>query len=172
LRRRAGLFNIQWNRGNVNDVGDRVGENGELAMSFRVRSLVAAAMLAAIAPSLLLAEDGVSINGTYVQNTACKGDGSDPAGKLVKIGDTEIHSSFGVCTFLKKERDGKTVAAQMSCNGPGGNILLGDVRFTVRDDNKTIDFIDQDNTYRAVLYRCPQGDAARQSQAGPAPNPQ
>ena len=136
-------------------------------MRLSMRCIAVAAVLASIAPSPLIADDGLSLNGTYVQNAACKGDGSDPAAKLVKIGDGEIHSSFGICTFLKKERDGRTFAAQMSCNGPGGNILLGDVRFTVRDDNKTIDFIDQDNTYRAVLYRCPQGDAARQ--AGTAP---
>jgi len=140
-------------------------------MSLGMRSVFAAAMLACLGCPPLLADDAFSINGTYVQNAACKGDGTDPAGKVVKIGDTEIHSSFGVCTFLKKERDGKTVAAQMSCNGPGGNILLGDVRFTVRDDNKTVDFIDQDNTYRALLYRCPQPDAARQSQAGTSSTP-
>lgn len=140
-------------------------------MSFSVRRVAAAAILVFGVPYLLLADDGFSINGTYVQNSICKGDGSDPAGKLVKIGDNEIHSSFGICTFLKKEREGRTLAAQMSCNGPGGNILLGDVRFTVRDDNKTIDFIDQDNTYRAVLYRCP-GDTPRQTQAGPAADPQ
>jgi hypothetical protein len=62
---------------------------------------------------------------------------------------------------MKKELTGKTLAAQMSCNGPGGNILLGDVRFTIRDE-KTIDFVDQDNTYKSVLYRCPQTDTARQ----------
>jgi hypothetical protein len=52
----------------------------------------------------------------------------------------------------------------MSCNGPGGNMLLGDVRFTVRDE-KTVEFIDQDNTYHSVLYRCPQTDSARQTPA-------
>jgi hypothetical protein len=31
---------------------------------------------------------------------------------------------------------------------------VGDVNFTLRDD-KTIDFSDQDQTYKAVLYRCP-----------------
>jgi hypothetical protein len=52
----------------------------------------------------------------------------------------------------------------MSCDGPGGNILLGDVRFTVRPD-RNIDFVDQDNTYRSVLYRCPQANAASQTPA-------
>jgi hypothetical protein len=137
-------------------------------MNFDMRSTLAVAILACVAGTSLLADDELSINGTYVQNAACKGDGTDPAAKLVKIAENEIHSSFGICTFLKKERDGKTIAAQMSCNGPGGNILLGDVRFTMRDDNKTIDFIDQDNTYRAVLYRCPQ-DTPRQTQAGTPP---
>src|SRR3981189_1544326 len=94
----------------------------------------------------------------------CKGDGTDPAAKLVRITETDVYSNFGVCTFLKQERDGKTLSAQMSCNGPGGNMLLGDVRFTVRDE-KTVEFIDQDNTYHSVLYRCPQTDSARQTPA-------
>ena len=132
-------------------------------MSFGMR-VVAAAILAAAATFPLLADDGPSINGTYVQNAACKGDGTDPAAKLVRITETDVHSNFGVCTFLKQEREGKTLSAQMSCNGPGGNMLLGDVRFTVRDE-KTVEFIDQDNTYHSVLYRCPQTDSARQTPA-------
>lgn len=131
-------------------------------MTFRVCGMLAAAMIAAVMSSPVAAEDGFSIVGTYVQNAACKGDGTDPAAKLVRITETDIHSSFGICKFVKKEHDGNTLAAQMSCNGPGGNILLGDVRFTVRSD-KNIDFVDQDNTYRSVLYKCPQTDAAQQA---------
>ena len=101
----------------------------------------------------------------YVQNMTCKGDGTDPATKVVRITETDVHSSFGTCKFVKKEHDGNTLAAQMSCDGPGGNILLGDVRFTVRDD-KNVDFVDQDNTYKSVLYKCPQTGA---SQRAPAP---
>jgi hypothetical protein len=108
----------------------------------------------------VLAADDLSIVGVYVQNMACKGDGSDPATKVVRITETDVHSSFGTCKFVKKEHDGNTLAAQMSCDGPGGNILLGDVRFTVRDD-KNLDFVDQDNTYKSVLYKCPQTGAAQ-----------
>jgi hypothetical protein len=131
-------------------------------MKSGVRGVVAAAMVASIMSGPVIAEDEFSIVGTYLQNAICKGDGTDPAGKLVRITETDIHSSFGVCKFVKKEHDGNTLAAQMSCDGPGGNILLGDVRFTVRDD-KNIDFVDQDNTYKSVLYKCPQTDAARQT---------
>jgi len=129
-------------------------------MKSGVRGVVAAAMAALIMPGWALAADGISIAGTYVQNAICKGDGTDPAGKVVRITDTDVLSSFGICKFVKKEQDGHTLAAQMSCDGPGGNILLGDVRFTVRDD-KNIDFVDQDNTYRSVLYKCPQAEAPR-----------
>jgi hypothetical protein len=132
-------------------------------MTSGVRGILAAAMVASLISSPVMsgpvsAQDEFSIAGTYVQNAACKGDGSDPAAKLVRITDTDIHSSFGICKFVKKEHDGHTLAAQMSCDGPGGNVLLGDVRFTVRDD-KNIDFVDQDNTYRSVLYKCPQTNA-------------
>jgi hypothetical protein len=129
-------------------------------MKSGAQGVVAAAMAALIMSGSALAADGFSIAGTYVQNAVCKGDGTDPAGKVVRITDTDVHSSFGICKFVKKEQDGHTLAAQMSCDGPGGNILLGDVRFTVRDD-KNIDFVDQDNTYRSVLYKCPQADATR-----------
>src|SRR5882724_9325109 len=131
-------------------------------MSYDLRVAATAAIIAAVLCGPAVAAEDLSIVGTYVQNAACKGDGSDPAAKLVRITETDVHSSFGVCTFVKKEHDGHTLAAQMSCNGPGGNILLGDVRFTVRAD-KNIDFVDQDNTYKSVLYKCPQTNAARQA---------
>lgn len=129
-------------------------------MSLGMRTVAAAVTSATLLWVPSLAADDFSIAGIYVQNAACKGDGTDPAGKVVRITETDVHSSFGTCRFVKKEHEGNTLAAQMSCDGPGGNILLGDVRFTVRGD-KNIDFVDQDNTYRSVLYKCPQTDAAR-----------
>ena len=131
----------------------------ERAMGVALRSVAAVVAIAALGTPAVRAADDVSIIGTYVQNAACKGDGSDPAAKLVRITETDIHSNFGVCRFVKKEHDGNTLAAQMSCDGPGGNVLLGDVRFTVRDD-RNIDFVDQDNTYKLVLYRCPRTETA------------
>ncbi len=122
-------------------------------MRLGMRGVAAAAVAAAFMSGPVLADD-FSIAGIYVQNAACKGDGTDPAGKVVRITETDVRSSFGTCKFVKKEHDGNTLAAQMSCDGPGGNILLGDVRFTVRSD-RNIDFVDQDNTYKSVLYRCP-----------------
>jgi hypothetical protein len=120
-----------------------------------MHGIVATVIVAAFVHGPVLAADDFSIVGVYVQNTACKGDGTDPVAKVVRITETDIRSNFGVCKFVKKEHEGNTLAAQMSCEaGPGGNVLLGDVRFTVRDD-KNIDFVDQDNTYRSVLYRCP-----------------
>ena len=32
--------------------------------------------------------------------------------------------------------------------------MVGDINFTLRD-NKTINFSDQDQSYKAVLHRCP-----------------
>jgi hypothetical protein len=136
-------------------------------MSVARRGIVLAAVYASCVGLPALAQEGISITGTYVQNTACKGDGTDPAAKLVRITETDVHSNFGVCTFLKQEREGKTLSAQMSCNGPGGNMLLGDVRFTLRAD-KNIDFVDQDHTYNVVLHRCPQTSAAQQPAAASA----
>src|SRR5262245_59806236 len=133
-------------------------------MGFDMRAVVVLAMIVTIATGPARAGEEFSIAGTYVQNSACKGDGSDPVKMLVRIGENEVHSSFGVCTFVRKEYEGNLLKAQMSCNGPGGNMLLGDVRFTLRAD-KNIDFADQDHTYNAVLHRCPQTSAAQQQPA-------
>jgi hypothetical protein len=127
-------------------------------MSYGMQCAAAVAIIAAFVSGAVLAGDDLSIVGVYVQNMTCKGDGTDPATKVVRITETDVHSSFGTCKFVKKEHDGNTLAAQMSCDGPGGNILLGDVRFTVRDD-KNVDFVDQDNTYKSVLYKCPHTGA-------------
>jgi len=72
----------------------------------------------------------------------------------VKITLEDIDSVFGLCTILNKKRDGATFAVHVECKGPGGSQMVGDVNFTLRDD-KTIDFSDQDQTYKAVLHRCP-----------------
>jgi hypothetical protein len=133
-------------------------------MRFDMRGRAATAIVIAFASCPVLAGDEFSIAGTYVQNVACKGDGSDPEKMVVRITEGDVHSSFGLCTFVRKEFEGNALKAQMSCNGPAGNMLLGDVRFTLRAD-KNIEFVDQDHTYNVVLYRCPQTSAAQQQPA-------
>jgi hypothetical protein len=133
-------------------------------MRFDLRGIGAIAIVVAAAACPALAGEEFSIAGTYVQNTSCKGDGSDPKKMVVRITEADVHSSFGVCTFVRKEFDGNALKAQMSCEGPAGNMLLGDVRFTLRAD-KNIDFVDQDHTYNVVLHRCPQSSAAQQQPA-------
>jgi hypothetical protein len=137
-------------------------------MRFDLRGIAAAAIVIATAWCPVLAAEEFSIAGTYVQNAACKGDGSDPAKLVVRITDADVHSSFGVCTFVRKEFEGNLLKAQMSCDGPAGNMLLGDVRFTLRAD-KNLDFADQDHTYNAVLHRCPQANAAQQQPTSTSP---
>jgi hypothetical protein len=109
--------------------------------------------LAALA-SPLRADDDFPIVGTYTENQACKADGSDPGVSRVTITRRDIDSVFGLCTILSKKREGATFVVHVECKGPGGSQMLGDVNFTPRED-KTIDFSDQDQTYKAVLYRCP-----------------
>ena len=41
-----------------------------------------------------------------------------------------------------------------NAQAPNGNQMLGDVNFTPRDD-KTVDFSDLNQTYKATLYKCP-----------------
>ena len=98
--------------------------------------------------------DDFPLVGNYTQNVACKGDGSDQATAKVTISAQEIVSNVGVCTILDKKTHGPSISAHVECNFAGGP-LIGDITFTARPDN-TIEFIDRDMTYKAVLYRCPQ----------------
>ena len=100
------------------------------------------------------AADDFPLIGNYTQNVACKGDGSDPATTKVTISRQEIVSNVGVCTILDQKKDGRSISAHVECKFSGGP-LMGDITFTPRPDN-TIEFVDRDKTYKAVLYRCPQ----------------
>ena len=99
-------------------------------------------------------KDDFPLVGTYTENQACGTDGSAPGVSRVKITARDINSVFGLCTILSRKREGATFVVHVECNGPGGSKMLSDVNFTPRED-KTIDFSDQDQTYKAVLYRCP-----------------
>jgi hypothetical protein len=98
--------------------------------------------------------DDFSLTGNYTQNVACKGDGTDPPFAKVTISPQEIVSNVGVCTILDRKRDGPSISAHVECKMAGGP-MVGDIKFTPRPDN-TVEFIDRDMTYKAVLYRCPQ----------------
>jgi hypothetical protein len=91
--------------------------------------------------------------GTYTQNVACKGDGSDPDTAKVTISTQEIVSNVSVCTILDTKKDGDSYFARVECKFPSGP-LMGDITFTPRPD-KTVEFVDRDMTYKAILYRCP-----------------
>jgi len=113
---------------------------------------VAAALAMAAPGSAALAEDFPLI-GTYMQNVPCKGDGSDPAALRVKITAQEIDSNVGVCSILDTKKDGDSLLAHVECKLNGGP-MVGDITFTPRPD-KTIEFVDRDVTYKAILHRCP-----------------
>jgi hypothetical protein len=122
-----------------------------IKVAVRVLTIAALATLA----TRLLGEDDFPLVGTYTENQACKADGSDSGAPRVKITARDIDSVFGLCTILSRKREGATFAVHVECKGPGGSQMLGDVNFTPRDD-KTVDFSDQDQTYKAVLYKCPE----------------
>jgi hypothetical protein len=100
----------------------------------------------------VLGEDDFPIVGTYTENTPCRGDGPDVS--LVTITAHDINSVFGLCTILSRKREGATFAVHLECKDPNGNQMLGDVNFTPLDD-KTVDFSDTHQTYKATLYKCP-----------------
>jgi len=118
-------------------------------MGYSVLAMVGVAIAGAA-----LAADDFPLTGNYTQNVACKGDGSDPATAKVTISRDEIVSNVGICTILDERQDGQSVSAHVECKLAGGP-LMGDITFTLRPDH-TVEFIDRDMTYKAVLYRCPR----------------
>jgi hypothetical protein len=119
-------------------------------LTAHVLSIVAVAAIG----TAVQAQEELPIVGTYTENQVCKGDGSDNDIPRVKITARNIDSAFGLCTILDSKRLGNTFAVHVECTGPGGSQMLGDVTFTLRDA-KTIDFSDQDQTYKTVLHKCP-----------------
>jgi hypothetical protein len=113
--------------------------------------LVLAALTLATAA---VADDDFPLTGDYTQNVACKGDGTDAETAKVKISPQEIVSNIGVCTILDTKHNDNSIFAHVECKFPSGP-LMGDITFTPRPDN-TIEFVDRDSTYKAVLYRCPK----------------
>lgn len=120
-----------------------------------IHPIAACVVLAVVGAGMTAAAgDDFPLTGNYTQNVACKGDGSDPAAAKVTISPKEIVSNVGVCTILDKKQDGQSISAHVECKLAGGP-LMGDITFTLRPDN-TVEFIDRDMTYKALLYRCPQ----------------
>ncbi len=100
-----------------------------------------------------LAADDFPLTGNYTQNVACKGDGSDAADAKVTISAQEIVSNVGVCTILDMRKDGDSYAEHVECKFPSGP-LMGNITFTPKPDN-TVEFVDSNGAYKAVLHRCP-----------------
>jgi hypothetical protein len=129
----------------------------ETRVSRFIRPVVGCATLAVVAiltSAAAAATDEFPLIGSYTQNVACKGDGSDPAIAKVTISSQEIVSNVGVCTILDTKRTGDSFFAHVECKFAGGP-LMGDITFTPKPDN-TVEFIDRDMTYKALLYRCPK----------------
>jgi len=119
---------------------------------------VALAIVAVGLSGAAVAADDFPLAGNYTQNVACKGDGSDPATAKVMISAQEIVSNVGVCNILDTKKDGDSYAAHVECKFPSGP-LMGNITFTPKPDN-TVEFVDRDMTYKAVLYRCPNSAPA------------
>ena len=119
-------------------------------MAIIKRILTAVALV--IAAGTAFADD-FPLSGNYTQNVLCKGDGTDPVAVRVKISPQEIVSNVGTCTILDTTRDGDTYAVRVECKFASGP-LMGNLSFTPKPDH-TIDFVDRDGNYKAVLHPCP-----------------
>lgn len=113
-----------------------------------------AAIVAGLISSAAIAGEDFPLTGNYTQNVACKGDGTDPEMAKVKVTPKEIVSNVGVCTILDAKKVGAGFFVHVQCNFAGGP-LMGDITFTPRPDN-TVESIDRDGNYKAILYPCPR----------------
>jgi hypothetical protein len=127
-------------------------EGNVLSATGKVVRLIVLSFIVVI-PAAALGEDIFPITGTYSENEACMTKGVEAGGGRVKITPDAIDSNFGLCQIANKQRDGKKITAQIMCKDTNGGILMSGVTFTLRDD-KAIDFVDQYQTYSAVLYKC------------------
>lgn len=120
-----------------------------------VMGAVAAALVVMVADagSATAADDKFPLAGNYTQNVACKGDGSDPVAVQVKISPQEIVSNVGVCIFIDTGREGDTISARVECKFASGP-LMGNLSFKLLPDH-TIEFVDRDGNYKAILHPCP-----------------
>ena len=119
-------------------------------MAIIKRILTAVALVSAAGAAFA---DDFPLSGNYTQNVLCKGDGSDPVAVQVKISPKEIVSNVGTCAIIDSTHDGDTYTVRVECKFASGP-LMGNLSFTMRPD-KTIDFVDRDGNYKAVLHPCP-----------------
>lgn len=110
--------------------------------------------LAGISAAAATAPSDFPLSGTYMQNVPCKGDGHDKAALKVTISPQQIVSNIGVCDILDNKHDGPSFKLHVECKFPAGP-MVGDLTFTPQPD-KTVKFVDRDNTYNTTLHRCPQ----------------
>jgi hypothetical protein len=101
-----------------------------------------------------VAEDKLVIEGTYLQNQPCHGNGSDPEYLRVKITPQDISYAGGVCAIDDTKQDGKTFTMHVTCKFKSGTVVSDNISFTVRDE-KTLKMAQKDGSYTAVLNRCP-----------------
>lgn len=95
-----------------------------------------------------------SLEGTWMQNRECRGDGTDMKALMVKISPDQISYAGGVCTVSDRRQEDKSIRLRATCKTRAGKVIAGDVTFNVRDE-KTVEMVDKEKNYNAVLHRCP-----------------
>ncbi len=101
-----------------------------------------------------LAEDQLAIEGNYLQNKPCQGNNKDPEYLRVKITPQEISYAGGICSIDERQQDGKTFTMRVTCKFKSGAVVSDKIAFTVRNET-TLDMVQKDGSYTAVLNRCP-----------------
>jgi hypothetical protein len=133
-----------------------------------MRCTVLVVLSAALMANVGSRAEELKIEGTYTQVRPCRGDGKDLKSLLVKITAEEITYSGGTCAISNKRQEGNRVVLRAACKGRSGTVLSGDIAIARRDAT-TLEIVDQDRNYAAVLNRCPAAaDTGRATGIAPA----
>ena len=96
-----------------------------------------------------------TMEGNFLRNQVCEGDGSDNEQLRVKITKDQIFYVGGVYSIDERKLETVTFTMRVTCKFKSGTVLSSSITFTRRDET-TVDMAQVDGSYKAVLNRCPK----------------
>lgn len=109
---------------------------------------------AATIPGGPAAQAGSALEGRYLQDRPCRGDGSDPANLKVTITPQQITYAGGTCAIRTKRSEGSRLIFGVSCRFRSGHTMGSDIVFTHRPGGAW-HMSQGDGDFEAEIYRCP-----------------
>src|SRR5262245_29069397 len=99
-----------------------------------------------LAPLPALADPAFKMEGNFLRNQVCKGDGSESEPLRVRITGDQIFYAGGVCTIDERKQEEATIAMRVTCKFKSGTVLSSNITFTKRDET-SVDMAQIDGSY-------------------------